>query len=191
MAASMCALQRSFARNSRCILNNSYRVLTSQPIIRHYADNIDHRERSWLKKLMYGSAPASDDVDETDPEVVEAKYMAIPGVQEKPFIIARPKVVKKVYKPSGDVHDQLESITKSLHPDTDDWRNVGLTDPLLKYKILTECIEAFRHAPTSYQLNDLKSVNDVLAFYQTEVKDTTAFDELSHQDLPKNLKINW
>ncbi|XP_070572145.1 large ribosomal subunit protein mL50-like [Ptychodera flava] len=194
MATSLCfyskTVQTVFSRNTR--LNGSlFRLAASQLQSRDYADDISHQDRSWLKRILYGSQPASDDLDDIEAEVVEAKYMAIPGIQEKPYVIARPRVRKRAYKPPADAVEHLEAITKSHHPEIEEWRDIQLSDPLLKYKILTQCMTVFKHCPTSYQLNELKTMNDIVNFYQTEVKDSTAFDELSQQDLPRNLKINW
>ena len=42
----------------------------------------------------------------------------------------------------------------------------------------------------SNELNDLKTVGDVLNYFLTEVKDTTVIEDFSKIDLPKNLHIN-
>ncbi|XP_002739905.1 large ribosomal subunit protein mL50-like [Saccoglossus kowalevskii] len=158
---------------------------------RHYADSsVSYEDKSWLKKILHGSGPAAD-VDLPQSEVDAGEYMAIPTVEEKPFVIKSPQSLKRAYRPPDNLMEQMESISKKLCPDSEDWRTVSLLDSTLKYKVLTACQETLHHTPTNYQLNELQTINDVITFYQTEVKDTNKFDELSQQDLPKNLKINW
>ncbi len=58
-------------------------------------------------------------------------------------------------------------------------------------QVLSKCAESLKHDVPNFLLNQMNTMSDVLAFYQTEVKDTSKFDELSTQDLPTNLQIHW
>nr|XP_054749568.1 uncharacterized protein LOC129255041 [Lytechinus pictus] len=152
-------------------------------------------EISWVRRILQGSGPSAD-VDETtlDDEVVavEPRYMEI--LQEKQTnFISRPETRRKNYSPPLDVEDSLEEMTLQLTTETDpvNWKEVTLDDNLLKFQLLSKCGQTFQHSIPNYQLKKMKTVEDVLTFYQTPLKDTSVFDELSTKELPANLRIQW
>jgi len=56
---------------------------------------------------------------------------------------------------------------------------------------LTECISSFDHSISNTALNEIKTVEDLIKFYLTEVKDTSPLEDLrAMPDLPPNLHIN-
>ncbi|XP_072163346.1 large ribosomal subunit protein mL50-like isoform X2 [Diadema setosum] len=152
-------------------------------------------EMSWVRRILQGSGPSAD-IDETglEEEVVEVepRYMEI--LQETPSdFITCPETRRMNYSPPADLEDALEEMTLQLTTDTDpvNWKEVSLDDALLKYQLLSNCSQAFKHSVPSYRLRGMKTVGDVLRFYQTPIKDTTVFDEFSTRDLPPNLRIQW
>jgi hypothetical protein len=57
--------------------------------------------------------------------------------------------------------------------------------------VLTKCIEKFQHNISNPVLNDLHTIRDVIVYFQSEQKDTSALEDLHNRpDLPKNLHIN-
>ncbi|XP_072044083.1 large ribosomal subunit protein mL50-like [Amphiura filiformis] len=156
---------------------------------------IVEREQSWIRKMLYGSGPSTDveELEEKEEESVqvEARYMDI--LQEKPSFLESVEIRKQVYRPPSDLVDVLRSITVDVCKVSaaSDWEKVPLSDNIVKYKVLTRCSQALKHDVPNFHLNQMKTMSDVLSFYQVEVKDTSKFDELSAQELPPNLQIHW
>jgi len=56
---------------------------------------------------------------------------------------------------------------------------------------LTGCISSFGHTISNTALNEIKTVEDLIRFYLTEVKDSSPLEDLkSHPDLPPNVHVN-
>ncbi len=59
------------------------------------------------------------------------------------------------------------------------------------FKVLNESIIKFKHNISNTTLNDIKSVQDVISYFKTEVDDSNPLESLANRtDLPKNLNIN-
>ncbi|XP_074643143.1 large ribosomal subunit protein mL50-like [Tubulanus polymorphus] len=97
---------------------------------------------------------------------------------------------KIAYKPPENAEQLIESIvTESLGSTDDNWKTLSLENPSIKYKILTKCMQQLNHyVPNSY-MSDLKTIQDVVNFFQIEVRDTAPIEDLSRLDLPKNLHV--
>ncbi|XP_033126777.1 uncharacterized protein LOC117124593 [Anneissia japonica] len=149
-------------------------------------------EKSWVSKFLYGSGPSADVEPDTEMVEVEARYMEV--LQEsKEKIIQTPEVRKPVYNPPADVRERIQVITMDVCPDVaaDTWCSKTLDDNLSKFKILARCNNSFKHGVPNFLLNKMKTIENVIEFYTTEVKDSTTFDELSSVKLPPNLSIHW
>jgi large subunit ribosomal protein L50 len=60
-----------------------------------------------------------------------------------------------------------------------------------KNKLLTKCIEAFKHDVPNPALNDMRTIGDVVHFFLQEQKDTSTLEDMhGRHDLPKNVHIN-
>ncbi|XP_033626959.1 39S ribosomal protein L50, mitochondrial-like [Asterias rubens] len=158
-------------------------------------DNLRSTEQSWVKKILKGSGPSQDVEDELmEEEIVEIEpqYMDIIHTPKATFI-DRPKTRKRVYNPPEDLMEKLQAVTLEVLPDKaeGDWTEVDLKDNLIKYQILSKCHTVFKHDVPSFLLSKMRTMDDVVAFYQTEVKDTTVFSDMSNVELPPNLKIHW
>lgn len=58
-------------------------------------------------------------------------------------------------------------------------------------KLLTKCISKFDHNISNTALNDIKTIRDLVEYYQAQVKDTSTLEDLhKNPDLPENLHIN-
>ncbi|XP_013394041.1 uncharacterized protein LOC106161586 [Lingula anatina] len=93
------------------------------------------------------------------------------------------------YSPPKNVRERLETLVKEVYGDSSDWTEKPLTDPLLKFKVLTKCEEEFGHTISNTSLHDMNTGADVLDFFLTPVRDTTAYEDLAKLDLPRNLHI--
>lgn len=51
-------------------------------------------------------------------------------------------------------------------------------------------MEELNHDISSVDLNDMKSLADVVKYFNIEVKDTSVLEDLTKLDLPKNLHMN-
>ncbi|XP_028568636.2 large ribosomal subunit protein mL50 [Podarcis muralis] len=120
-----------------------------------------------------------------DPEAAEP-------VKEEPVLVCPPPRSKK-YLPPEDLQSRLESRIKEIFGSSvsKDWQEASLGDSRLKYLLLAQLATDLGRAVPNSQLHQMKSTRDVLAFYSTPVKDISKFDELSTQQLPSNLKIQW
>jgi hypothetical protein len=62
-------------------------------------------------------------------------------------------------------------------------------------QVLSRCASVFKHAVPSYRLNELRTVSDVLAYYQQpwhahlRLRDRPLFHQLDMGTLPSNLRI--
>uniref|UniRef100_A0A670JQ12 Large ribosomal subunit protein mL50 n=1 Tax=Podarcis muralis TaxID=64176 RepID=A0A670JQ12_PODMU len=120
-----------------------------------------------------------------DPEAAEP-------VKEEPVLVCPPPRSKK-YLPPEDLQSRLESRIKEIFGSSvsKDWQEASLGDSRLKYLLLAQLATDLGRAVPNSQLHQMKSARDILAFYITPVKDISKFDELSTQQLPSNLKIQW
>ncbi|XP_003725821.2 39S ribosomal protein L50, mitochondrial [Strongylocentrotus purpuratus] len=177
-----------------CLPIQNHQLISTSSIQRD-ASFKTNEEMSWVRRILQGSGPSAD-VDETSLEdevvAVEPRYMEI--LQEKQTnFISKPETRRRNYSPPHDVEDSLEELTLQLTTETDpvNWKEVSFDDNLFKFQLLSKCSQTFQHSVPSYQLRKMKTVEDVLTFYQTPVKDTSVYDELSTKELPPNLRIQW
>ncbi|XP_061488767.1 large ribosomal subunit protein mL50 [Rhineura floridana] len=116
---------------------------------------------------------------------------AVP-VKEEPVLVCPPLRSKK-YLPPEDLQSRLESRIREIFGSSvsKDWQKASLGESSLKFRLLAQLAADLGHTVPNSQLHQMKSARDVFAFYSTPVKDVSKFDELSTQQLPPNLKINW
>ena len=57
------------------------------------------------------------------------------------------------------------------------------------FQVASSAVTEFNHDIASYKLSDMNTVEDVLTYFSTPVLQTTAYEDLSKLDLPKNLHI--
>uniref|UniRef100_A0A670ZNF5 Large ribosomal subunit protein mL50 n=1 Tax=Pseudonaja textilis TaxID=8673 RepID=A0A670ZNF5_PSETE len=110
-----------------------------------------------------------------------------------PVIDVCPPPRSKKYTPPEYLQNHLESRVREIWGSSvsSDWQRTSLADIGLKYQLLAQMAADVDHTVPNNQLHQMKSVGDVLDFYSTPVKDISKLDELSMQELPSNLKINW
>ena len=60
----------------------------------------------------------------------------------------------------------------------------------LYFQLLTKAIREFDHDIPNFSLYSMSTVEDVVKYFQTEVRDSTKLEDLSKLDLPKNLHMN-
>lgn len=119
--------------------------------------------------------------------------------QDQPIVVKEPvKDVcppprSKKYLPPEYLQNHLESRVREIWGSSvsSDWQRTSLADVSLKYRLLAQMAADLDHTVPNNQLHQMNSVEDVLAFYSTPVKDISKLDELSMQELPSNLRINW
>ncbi|KAM6472922.1 large ribosomal subunit protein mL50 [Liasis olivaceus] len=99
----------------------------------------------------------------------------------------------KKYLPPEDLQSRLESHVREIWGSSvsSDWQRASLADFSFKYRLLAQIAADLGHTVPNNQLHQMKSVKDVLAFYNTPVKDISKLDELGMKELPSNLKISW
>ncbi|XP_055925997.1 uncharacterized protein LOC129957604 [Argiope bruennichi] len=97
------------------------------------------------------------------------------------------------YKPSTDLDEQLHKICKKIFgPDLSSaWKQQSLSDPLMKYKVLTKCIETFRKDVPNSSLHKMKTIEDVFTYYNTPVDGCLPYDAMvrDSEALPPNLYV--
>ncbi|XP_075787501.1 large ribosomal subunit protein mL50 isoform X1 [Pelodiscus sinensis] len=123
-----------------------------------------------------------------EPEVVETAV----EVKEEPVLVCPPPRSRK-YLPPEDIQSRLESHVREIFGPSlsEDWQKASLKESKLKYRLLAQLAAELGHAVPNSRLHQMCTAGDVLAFYSTQVKDASKFDELCTAELPPNLKIIW
>uniref|UniRef100_A0A6B2F307 Large ribosomal subunit protein mL50 n=1 Tax=Bothriechis nigroviridis TaxID=88079 RepID=A0A6B2F307_BOTNI len=118
--------------------------------------------------------------------------------QDQPIVVEPVKDVcppprSKKYLPPEYLQNHLESRVREIWGSSvsSDWQRTSLADISLKYQLLAQMAADLDHTVPNNQLHQMKSIEDVLAFYSTPVKDISKLDELGLQELPSNLRISW
>lgn len=52
-------------------------------------------------------------------------------------------------------------------------------------------MKVFNHDVPNCELTKMIALSDAVAFFETEVRQTSAFEDISKLDLPKNVHIQW
>ncbi|KAK6736378.1 hypothetical protein RB195_019202 [Necator americanus] len=90
------------------------------------------------------------------------------------------------YEPSVNVRDTVLKTAREIFPAKDegpsDIPQIQLTDNTLKAKIITTLSEKMRHCPTNARLMHIKSVQDLIDFYEEPVKNITEYTKLARQE---------
>ncbi|CAM4566390.1 unnamed protein product [Caretta caretta] len=123
-----------------------------------------------------------------EPEEVETAVLV-----KEPPILACPPPRSRKYLPPEDLQSRLESHVREIFGPSlsEDWQKASLKESKLKYHLLAQLAAELGHAVPNSQLHQMCTAGDVLAFYSTQVKDASKFDELCTAELPSNLKIMW
>lgn len=95
------------------------------------------------------------------------------------------------YKPKPEVKEKIQMIANDVFGDSDNWLETSLDDRAKKFEFLTKCQKELDHVVTNMDLNSIKTVEDAVTYFKTEVRDTCAYEDLSKLNLPKNLHMNW
>jgi len=100
---------------------------------------------------------------------------------------------KKGYDPPVDVEDKIrEAAVRVCGEDAgENWLDVKLDNPRTKYKLLTKLEKSLGHDIPNFKLNEMKSLREVVDFFQTPIYETTAYEDFSRVELPPNLHIQW
>ncbi|GAB0092272.1 39S ribosomal protein L50, mitochondrial [Sergentomyia squamirostris] len=86
------------------------------------------------------------------------------------------------YLPPDNVATQIRDIFKTS----------GVTDLMAldqKFRVLQECGKTFLHHVPNSQLHNLKTIDDVISFYETPINTTLPMNTLKAEDLPENLHV--
>ncbi|KAL3856631.1 hypothetical protein ACJMK2_011366 [Sinanodonta woodiana] len=97
----------------------------------------------------------------------------------------------KAYNPPADVESRVQKAAIDvLGGDQTNWKKIPLEDRTLKFKFLAKLTKEFDHNIPNRDLNSMQNVQTALDFFRTRVHDTSAYEDLSKLDLPKNLHMN-
>ncbi|XP_045173417.2 39S ribosomal protein L50, mitochondrial-like isoform X2 [Mercenaria mercenaria] len=97
---------------------------------------------------------------------------------------------RPAYQPPADAAKRIHAITHDIFGPEKDWLNIQLDDRVHKFDLVTRVMEELDHEVPSVDLNDIETVEDVVKFFNIEVKDTSVLEDLTKLDLPKNLHMN-
>ncbi|KAL1428374.1 hypothetical protein MTO96_002756 [Rhipicephalus appendiculatus] len=99
----------------------------------------------------------------------------------------------KPYKPAEDVEDRVKIIYEEVLGQKADsaWLQTPINEPLLKFRLLTRCINEFGHDIPSSELMNVKCVDDVVEYFSTPIEGLTPYESLVQRkdQLPKNLHV--
>lgn len=95
----------------------------------------------------------------------------------------------KAYSPPEDVSARLESVIKNQLGSLD--HSYRLDNLYKRFDLLNACFVEFEHSVPNSILYKIKTVDDVIEFYNTPVDTTTPLDKFKRMDLPENLHIQY
>ncbi|XP_050025036.1 uncharacterized protein mRpL50 [Dermacentor andersoni] len=99
----------------------------------------------------------------------------------------------KPYKPVDDVEDKVKAIYEDVLGQKADsaWLQAPITEPLLKFRLLTKCISEFDHDIPSSELLNVKCVDDIVEYFSTPVEGLSPYESLVQRkdQLPENLHV--
>jgi len=97
----------------------------------------------------------------------------------------------RAYNPPADLLNTVQGVVTKIFPDVENWKTASLDNLPHKLLILNELIQELDHDISNFKLNEMRTIDDVIQYYQTPVLETTAYEDLARkQDLPENLHIN-
>ncbi|XP_023293760.2 39S ribosomal protein L50, mitochondrial [Lucilia cuprina] len=95
----------------------------------------------------------------------------------------------KTYEAPSNVAEKVQAICASLQiSNKQDYNLKSLEE---KFKFLQACFTDFQHSVPNSQVHELKTVGDVIKFYETSVNTTVPYDALKQMQLPENLHIQY
>ncbi|TMW51661.1 hypothetical protein DOY81_003250 [Sarcophaga bullata] len=95
----------------------------------------------------------------------------------------------KPYDPPANAAEKVRSICATLQiPNKQEYCLKSLEE---KFKFLEACFADFQHGVPNSQVHELKTVGDVIKFYETSVNTTVPYDALKQMQLPENLHIQY
>lgn len=97
----------------------------------------------------------------------------------------------KPYQPDDNVQRRVRDIYEDVLGCKADqsWRDTPVSEPLLKYKLLTRCIKEFGHDIPSSCLMSVSTIDDIVEYFSTPVEGVSPYDSLikSKNNLPQNI----
>lgn len=95
----------------------------------------------------------------------------------------------KDYYPPENVEEQFSGLCQSILGDEFDSRSPVSHEH--KYELLNACFQEFNHSVPNGILHTIKSPDEILQFYKTEIVCTNPLDALKEQELPPNLHVQY
>ncbi|XP_017063409.1 39S ribosomal protein L50, mitochondrial [Drosophila eugracilis] len=92
----------------------------------------------------------------------------------------------KPYSPPKDAAKRIRNLASSLQLKNDELGNLSE-----KFKFLNACFQELQHGVPNSQVHELRTISDVIAFYETPVDTTVPYDALKRVELPENLHIQY
>ncbi|XP_014205578.1 39S ribosomal protein L50, mitochondrial isoform X2 [Copidosoma floridanum] len=93
----------------------------------------------------------------------------------------------KPYQPPKDVAERVDRICLSENVNSD--KDTRIDDLLLRFKLFTKCIAEFDYSIPNSRLVEIKTIGDLIQFYETPVITTTPLEVLQNIELPPNLYV--
>ncbi|XP_060074384.1 large ribosomal subunit protein mL50-like [Ylistrum balloti] len=169
-----------------------YTVLRSLQLSNRTQIQVPCRSASFLKKFWKGSSKSEEAEEELEDETFEfARKTPITSLDGLQSLKKRSGVkTKKCYTPPDDVEERIQAIADNIFGEHENWKETLLTNRINKYKFLTKTIKEFDHNIPNMVLTHLDKVEDVVDHFSTEVRGTSALEDISKLDLPQNLHMN-
>ncbi|XP_043648342.1 39S ribosomal protein L50, mitochondrial [Drosophila teissieri] len=92
----------------------------------------------------------------------------------------------KPYSPPADAAERIRTVAASLQLKSDQLANLSE-----KFEFLNACFQELQHGVPNSQVHELRTISDVIAFYETSVDTTVPLDALKRIELPENLHIQY
>uniref|UniRef100_A0A6P4FWM9 Large ribosomal subunit protein mL50 n=1 Tax=Drosophila rhopaloa TaxID=1041015 RepID=A0A6P4FWM9_DRORH len=92
----------------------------------------------------------------------------------------------KPYSPPANAAERVRSVAAALQLKSDQLGNLSE-----KFEFLAACFQELQHGVPNSQVHELRTIGDVISFYETSVDTTVPLDALQRIELPENLHIQY
>ncbi|KAK6191521.1 hypothetical protein SNE40_003186 [Patella caerulea] len=135
------------------------------------------------RNAFFWKSDQEEKVEELEPAVKTISHPKSSKMQTHSRLV-------KGYKPPENLKVKVKEIVQEICGEVpEDLASLRLNDRKIKFKILTKLMTELDHSVSNRELSSMNSLKDVLNYFETEVRDTSVYEDLAKLNLPKNIHI--
>ncbi|CAL8135673.1 unnamed protein product [Orchesella dallaii] len=190
---SRCVAERTWNASLPLLFYQSVRARSKRETTKHITYSKMGKMRREIPlidpKLLKKGVPVSATLDIGDMTQARKFEFDVASLNARGFLR-----FQKPYDPPENAEEKIFELSKTclnLEGDIGSILKTKLSDPRLKYELLSKAHQAFQHAVPNSMLHMMETVGDVVKFYGTRVNTLTPYEELirNEEDLPPNLHV--